>query len=90
MKLYDEDGIDGPAAKAWKAAEREDKDARAFREGAGAIEALLDVDLPMQLQHYERPRLKRSACGAFGQIAATKSAVTCPACKRHLERKDER
>lgn len=67
-----------------------ENDARAFRDGAGAIAALVDVDLPMQPQHYERPRLKRSACGVAGQMAATALGVTCPTCKRHLARKDER
>lgn len=90
MSLYDEDGIDGPFEKAMTKAGREDKDAKAFRPGAGAVEALIDADLPMQLQHYERPRLKRTACGVAGQIAASPIAVTCPDCKRHLARKDER
>ncbi len=67
-----------------------DKDARAFNPNAGAIEALLDTELPMQLQHYERPRARRTACGKPGQVAATAYAVTCPKCREYVARRGGR
>lgn len=68
----------------------DEKDARAFRDGVGAIEALLEADLPLQTQHYRRPRKGTAACGAAGQTVTSPLGVTCAACKRYLARKDER
>lgn len=58
----------------------EEKDAKAFRDGAGAIEALLDAPLEIVPQHAPKRGTTAGACGAFGQVKATGIGVTCPAC----------
>lgn len=62
----------------------DEKDARAFRDGVGAIEALLDVDVPLQIQHAPG-RMGRSLCGASGgQVLTMPIGVTCEGCKAKI------
>lgn len=69
----------------------DDKDACAFRDGADAIEALLDAPLDLQVQHFEMPRARRAACGAQGgQLTTSGYTITCPACRRRFEKKARR
>jgi hypothetical protein len=67
----------------------DEKDARAFRDGAGAIEALIDADLTLQPQHFRRPRKGTPACGATSGLFFASSAygVTCEGCKASLAKK---
>lgn len=52
----------------------------------GLIESLLDTEAKLVPQHYEMPRKHRPACGAWGQMVSSKSAVTCPDCKKKIGR----
>lgn len=60
----------------------DEKDARAFRKGAGLVEALVDSDVEVAPQHLRRPRKGTPACGATSGLffAATHLGVTCPDC----------
>lgn len=80
-KWTDEDGVDGPFERAMRRAEREDdRDARAFQPHAGAIEALIETDIPLQVQHAPKRGGLGTRCGEAGQVAPMGIGVTCTAC----------
>ena len=59
---------------------RPDDDARAFREGAGAIEAALEAPVALQVQHAPARAGFAARCGAYGQVVWGGIGVTCPEC----------
>lgn len=70
----------------------DEKDARAFRPDAGAIEAMIEAEIAVAPQHYRRPRKGTPACGATNGafFAATEYGVTCGDCRAYLTRRDAR
>ena len=61
----------------------DDPDARAFRDGADAIEALLDAPIAVAVQHAPRRGRLGPLCGAAGgQVSSMGIGVTCDACLR--------
>lgn len=61
----------------------DDKDSRAFVQGAEAVEALLDADMPVRTQHTPNRQGLPSCGAATGAVltgVVTKYAITCEAC----------
>lgn len=68
-----------------------DRDARAFSERAGAIEALLDEPIAVAVQHAPNPGKWGGLCGSFsGQVLAMPIGVTCPDCLAKLAKRSRR
>lgn len=61
----------------------DDKDGRAFVQGAEAFEALLDADIPVRVQHAPNRQglpLCGAATGAVRTGIVTAHGITCEAC----------
>lgn len=54
-----------------------------------ALEGLIEEDVPLQVQHFERWRSKRGRlCGATtGQSTSFEGQVTCEQCKKKIARR---
>lgn len=70
----------------------DEKDARAFRGGVGAIEALLDTDAQVVVQH--APNHKGSPlCGATGAVLTgivIASSISCDMCRAKFKPRGRR
>jgi hypothetical protein len=64
-----------------------DAKSEGLHERAGAVEALIEADIPLQVHHWRKPRTAGAACGVAGpavSIHDEPSWITCESCRTEI------